>query len=166
LEKWARGAHFLREDSKMTQVHEKERELHREVEETVESRLPDVEVVAVELGGPERLCVYIDHPNGVDHALCEQVTSALRGYLDRYRLDVSSPGLARPLRKPEHFAAAIGRKAALRTAVELEGRRRFRGEIVAAEEQQLRIATEEREFEVPYDAIVRGNLIDEGLEQR
>jgi ribosome maturation factor RimP len=93
----------------MTQVHEKERELHREVEETVESRLPDVEVVAVELGGPERLCVYIDHPNGVDHALCEQVTSALRGYLDRYRLDVSSPGLARPLRKPEHFAAAVGR---------------------------------------------------------
>jgi ribosome maturation factor RimP len=150
----------------MTQVHEKERELHREVEETVESRLPDVEVVAVELGGPERLCVYIDHPDGVDHALCEQVTSALRGYLDRYRLDVSSPGLARPLRKPEHFAAAVGRKAALRTAVELEGRRRFRGEIVAADERQLRIATGEREFEVPYDAIVRGNLIDEGLEQR
>jgi len=76
----------------MTQVHERERQLHREVAETVQDRLPDVDVLAVELSGPERLCVYIDHPQGVDHALCEKVTDALRSYLDRYSLEVSSPG--------------------------------------------------------------------------
>ena len=65
------------------QVYEKERELHREVATTVEGSLPEVEVLAVELGGPERLTVYIDHPQGVDHALCERVTDTLRHFLDR-----------------------------------------------------------------------------------
>jgi len=70
----------------MTQVHEKERQLHREVAETVESRIPEVEVLAVELGGPEHITVYVDHPAGVDHALCERVTNLLRDYLDRYTI--------------------------------------------------------------------------------
>ena len=82
------------------QVYEKERQLHRDVAATVEDRLPDVEVLAVELAGPERLVVYIDHPDGVDHALCERVTDVLRDYLDQYTLDVSSPGFERPLRTP------------------------------------------------------------------
>src|SRR5207248_1092375 len=98
LEKWARGAHFLREGTFLAQVHERERALQQEVAEALEGRLPDVEVLAVELGGPERLCVFIDTPAGVDHALCERVTNVLRGYLDRYSLEVSSPGLERPLR--------------------------------------------------------------------
>jgi len=50
----------------------------------VESGLPGVEVLAVELLSPARFCVYVDHPAGVDHALCERVTNVLRGYLDRY----------------------------------------------------------------------------------
>ena len=86
------------------QVYEKERQIQREVAATVEERLPDVEVLAAELSGPERLTVYIDHPAGVDHALCERVTDVLRSYLDHYTLDVSSPGLERPLRTPAHFA--------------------------------------------------------------
>ena len=58
----------------MAQVHEKERELQREVADTVRGRLPGVEVLAVEMTGPDRMAVYIDHPDGVDHALCERVT--------------------------------------------------------------------------------------------
>ena len=77
------------------QVYEKERQLHRDVAATVEDRLPGVEVLAVELAGPERLVVYVDHPDGVDHALCERVTDTLRDYLNNYTLDVSSPGLPR-----------------------------------------------------------------------
>lgn len=144
------------------QVYEKERELQREVAETVRTRLQDVEILAVELGGPDRLCVYIDRPGGVDHALCEQVTTALRGFLDRYSLDVSSPGFERPLRTPAHFAGVVGRRAALRTAHEVEGRKRFRGEVVAVDERAVRLVTGAGEYEVPYDEIVRGNLIDEG----
>jgi ribosome maturation factor RimP len=145
----------------MTQVHERERELHREVAETVQDRLPDVDVLAVELAGPERLCVFIDHPDRVDHALCEQVTNALRGYLDRYSLEVSSPGFERPLRTRDHFAGAVGRTVSVRTATEVSGRKRFRGEVVEAGENEATIEVGRERFGVPYAAIVRGNLIEE-----
>jgi ribosome maturation factor RimP len=146
----------------MTQVHDKERQLHREVAETVEPRIPKIEVLAVELGGPEHITVYVDHPDGVDHALCEHVTNELRSYLNTYRVDVSSPGLERPLRTKEHFAGAVGKRVALRTDVEVGGRKRFRGEVVDAGEDEATISVGDERVEIPYEAIVRGNLIEEG----
>ncbi len=147
----------------MAAVHERERELTREVTQTVEQGLPGVEVLAVELSGRERFTVYIDHAAGVDHALCERVTNLLRGYLDRYTVDVSSPGLERPLRTPAHFRSAIGRKVAVRTEHELGGRKKFRGTVAAAESADLalEVAGGER-VKIPYGEIVRGNLVDEG----
>jgi ribosome maturation factor RimP len=136
--------------------------LQREVAQRVESGIPGVEVLALELGGPDRMTVFVDHPAGVDHALCERVTAVLRGYLDRYSIEISSPGLERPLRKPAHFRASIGRRAALRTQEQIDGRARFRGEIVAAGDRTLELRSGEQTYEIPYDAIVRGNLIDEG----
>jgi ribosome maturation factor RimP len=144
------------------QVYEKERQLQREVTATVEGRLPDVEVLAAELSGPERLTVYIDHPDGVDHALCARVTDVLRDYLEHYTLDVSSPGLERPLRTPAHFADVLGRRAAIRTTHEVAGRKRFRGEVVAVDDREVTLATGDERVQVPYEAIARGNLIDEG----
>ena len=144
------------------QVYERERQLQNEVSATVAERLPEVEVLAVELGGPDRLTVYIDHPDGVDHALCERVTGVLRHYLEHYTLDVSSPGLERPLRKPAHFADALGRRVALRTAYDVAGRKRFHGEVLAASERDVTLAAGDERVAVPYEAIARGNLIDEG----
>ena len=146
----------------MNQVHDKERQLRREVAETVEPRIPKIEVLAVELGGPEHITVYVDHPDGVDHALCERVTNELRSYLNTYRVDVSSPGLERPLRTKEHFAGAVGKRVALRTDVEVGGRKRFRGEVVDAGEDEATISVGDERVEIPYEAIVRGNLIEEG----
>jgi ribosome maturation factor RimP len=148
----------------MTNVYAKERNLYREVAQKVETALPDVEVLAVELLSPTRFCVYVDRVGGsVDHALCERVTNVLRGYLDEFAIDVSSPGLERPLRKPAHFSNAVGRKIALRTAAEIHGRKRFRGELVSAGERTVTLATGgENPIDIPYEAIVRGNLIDEG----
>jgi ribosome maturation factor RimP len=147
----------------MADMHVTERTLQREVSERVEAGIPGVEVLAVELVSPTRFCVYVDHPTGVDHALCERVTSVLRGYLDRYAVDVSSPGLERPLRKPAHFERAVGRRVALRTSREIAGRKRFRGEVLAAGERDLSLGGEGGEAVViPYEEIVRGNLIDEG----
>ena len=148
----------------MASVYEQERALYREVAREVEHGLPGVEVLALEFLSPARFCVYVDHPGGVDHALCERVTALLRGYLDRYTVDVSSPGLERPLRKPAHFRNVVGRKVALRTGEEIGGRKRFRGELVAVGERTLRLATAEQAepVDIPYEAIVRGNLIDEG----
>jgi ribosome maturation factor RimP len=142
----------------MASVYEKERELQREVARTLESGLPGVEVLAVELSGPERFTVFVDHPQGVDHALCERVTDALRDYLRVYSVDVSSPGLERPLRRPEHFRNALGRRVQLRT----EERKRLRGEVVDAGDAAVTLQTGNESINVPYEEIVRGNLIYEG----
>jgi len=144
------------------QVYEKERELQREIADRVAEGESEVDVLAVELAGPERFCVYIDHPEGVDHALCARVTKLLRAYLDRYAVDVSSPGLQRPLRTRAHFEAVAGRRVAVRTASELRGRTRFRGQVAETSDWAVTLALGEGLVDIPYDAIVRGNLIDEG----
>src|SRR6476620_823012 len=99
-----------------TGVHDKEKELYRQVAQRVETGLPGVEVLALELTGKERLRVYVDHPQGVDHALCARVTNVLRPYLEQYSVEVSSPGLDRPLRTRAHFERAVGRNVKLKTA--------------------------------------------------
>ena len=140
----------------MASVHDKEKQLYREVGQTVESGLPGVEVLAVEMSGPDRFTVYIDHPKGVDHALCERVTSVLRDYLERYTVEVSSPGFERPLRKPAHFRQVVGSQVVLRTPE----RKRLRGEVVSAGENAVTVRTQDEDVDIPYEAIVRGNLIE------
>ena len=148
----------------MTTLYTRERTLQEEITRTVESRLPGVEVLAVELLSPSRFCVYVDHPDGVDHALCGRVTTVLERYLDSFTVEVSSPGPHRPLRKPEHFASAVGHRVAVRTGLEVEGRKKFRGHVLAADDAAvtLEVAGSKR-LHIPYETIVRGNLIDEGL---
>ena len=147
----------------MEGVHTKERQLEQELAGRIEKRVPGTEVLAVELLGPERFCVYIDHPKGVDHALCERVTRELDDYRREYAIDVSSPGLERPLRKPAHFERYVGRKVAVRTSQEIEGRKRFRGEVLAADDRRISLGAAGGEAVlIPYEQIVRGNLIDEG----
>jgi len=148
----------------MTTTHTRERALQDEIAPAVERRLPEVEVLAVELLSPSRFCVYIDHPRGVDHRLCEQVTYLLDDYRSDFTIDVSSPGPERPLRKPAHFAAALGRRVAVRTGSPVAGRNRLRGEVVEAADDAvtLEVAGEPAPLSIPYDAIVRANLIDEG----
>ena len=139
-----------------------ERTLSRDIVPRVEHAVPGVEVLAVELLSPSRFCVYVDHTHGVDHALCARVTETLVDYRDSYTIDVSSPGLERPLRTQAHFRAAIGQDVQLRTAAEISGKNRFRGTVVAASEGSVRIAVGDSELDIPYEQIVRGNLIDEG----
>jgi ribosome maturation factor RimP len=141
----------------MAATHDKERKLTREIAPKVEGALPGTEVLAVELTSPDRFTVYVDHVQGVDHALCERVTNVLRDYLREYSVDVSSPGIERPLRKPSHFRNVVGRRVTLRTA----GRSRLRGEVVAAGERSVTVRTDADSVDIPYDSIVRGNLIEE-----
>src|ERR671925_1604252 len=100
----------------MPTTFERERQLQSDITPRVEHDLPGVDVLAVELLTPSRFRVYVDHPQGVDHALCERVTNVLRDYLREYSVEVSSPGVERPLRKPAHFERVVGRKVALRTS--------------------------------------------------
>jgi ribosome maturation factor RimP len=137
-------------------VYDKERTLQDEISGKVEEALPGVEVLAVELNGPERFTVYVDRDGGVDLALCQQVTRVLSDYLREYGVDVSSPGPERPLRKPEHFERAVGRQVKLKTE-----RRKLRGEVTRAGEGAVTVAADGGEVDIPYGEIVRGNLIEE-----
>lgn len=142
----------------MADIHDKERALFAEVAPQVERDVPGVQVLALELSGREAFTVYVDHPAGVDIALCERVTNVLRSYLDRYGVEVSSPGFDRPLRTREHFERALGRQVRLKTAAV-----KARGEVVSAGERSLQLSNVTGEpVEIPYDEIVRANLIDEG----
>lgn len=139
-----------------------EKTLAKEIAPAVERSVPGIEVLAVELLSPSRFCVYVDHPQGVDHDLCARVTHVLDGYRESYTIDVSSPGPERPLRKQAHFRAVVGHDVQIRTAREIAGKKRFPGPVVAAEERSLRIRSGEEALDIPYELIVRGNLIDEG----
>ena len=98
-----------------TGQHEREKQLQREVARAVEPAIPGLEVLALELTGKGRFCIYVDHPQGVDHALCGRVSSVLRRYGDEYSIEVSSPGLERPLRTRAHFERAVGSKVRIKT---------------------------------------------------
>ena len=142
----------------MAATHEKERELTREISRKVQRALPTTEVLAVELTKPDGFTVFIDDPRGVDHALCERVTSVLSDYRRDWDIAVSSPGTERPLRRAEHFRNVVGRRVALRT----DARRRLRGHVVDAGDRSVTLETDGQNVEVPYEEILRGNLIDEG----
>jgi ribosome maturation factor RimP len=140
-----------------TAQREKEKQLQRDVSRLVESSMPGVDVLAVELTGKDRFCVFVDHPQGVDHALCERVTNVLRSYLDEYSVEVSSPGFERPLRTRDHFARAVGRKVRIKTETG-----KARGEVLVAGEKTVQIANGDQPRDIPYEQIVRANMIDEG----
>jgi len=139
----------------MATTFEKERQLQEEIVPRVVNDLPEVDVLAVELVSPTRFCVYVDHPAGVDHALCQRVTDVLRDYLREYSVEVSSPGLSRPLRNREHFAGAVGSLVRVRTRTQ-----KLRGEVVSAGENSVTVAgSDGAETDIPYHEIVRANLI-------
>ena len=148
---------FLLKEQSLSTTHEQERKLMREIGREVETALPGVEVLAVELQNPERFTVFVDHAEGVDHALCARVTDVLREYLREYAIDVSSPGIERPVRTSAHFRNAIGRTVTLRTPE----RKRLKGEVVSAGAQSVVVRSGADTVEIPYDQVVRANLVYE-----
>jgi ribosome maturation factor RimP len=134
-----------------------------ELQERIESRLrefdPAVELIALERPAAETLRLYIDRPDGVDLALCEQVTNQLRDLLESWSLEVSSPGADRPLTKPEHFRRFMGRRVQVRTRQAIEGQRSFTGTLTAADERRVRLDAPAGEVEIPLSRIRRSNLV-------
>jgi ribosome maturation factor RimP len=142
----------------MATTFQKERELAEQIVPRVKHDVPGVDVLAVELLSPTRFCVYVDHPAGVDHELCVRVTDVLRDYLREYSVEVSSPGLDRPLRTREHFAAAVGSRVKVRTSG-----KKLKGDVVSAGETSVTVAAADgAEIHIPYADIVRANLIEDG----
>jgi ribosome maturation factor RimP len=150
--------------SKMTE--ENVSALQNEIETRLAISEPDVEVLLAEISG-STLRLFIDHPDGVTLALCERVSGRLNDYRDRYSLEVSSPGLDRPLTKPQHYSRFLGRHAKVRLRdaptptgdSPLVGHRSLTGELVGASEQEVTIAADDGVVSIPYDQIARSNLI-------
>lgn len=122
---------------------------------------PRIELIAVEQPGRERLRLFIDHPDGVGLDLCERVTMQVRDLLGDYALEVSSPGLDRPLSKPEHFARFKGHAARIRTAEPIEGRKNFTGRLLAADAEAVSIDSGGERVEIPFGLVSRSNLVPE-----
>ena len=135
------------------------------IETDIETRLasvePEVELLLAEKVATGRLRIVIDHPDGVSLALCERVTGHLRDLLNRYALEVSSPGPQRPLSKPQHFQRFLGRRARVRTREDLDGLRSFTGELVGASDDAVTIAADSGVIAIPYGDITRSNLVEE-----
>jgi ribosome maturation factor RimP len=134
-------------------------ELQGQIEQRLNDLDPTIELIALDQPAAETLRLYIDHPGGVDLALCERVTDHLRDLLETWSLEVSSPGADRPLTKPEHFRRFMGRRVRVRTREAIEGQRSFTGTLTGADEGGVRIQANEGEVEIPLSRIRRSNLI-------
>jgi ribosome maturation factor RimP len=132
------------------------------IQTEIEARLagiePEVEVLLAEVSGSV-LRLFIDHPNGVTLALCERVSGHLAGYREQYALEVSSPGQDRPLTKPQHYTRFLGRRARVRLRNAAEGHKQLTGELVGASESDVTIAAGDGILTIPYEQIVRSNLV-------
>jgi len=135
--------------------------------------LVDVEYLRDQSGWVLR--VYIDGPGGVGFDDCEAVSRELGAVLDvedpiaqAYRLEVSSPGISRPLRTPDHFRAQIGSVAKIVLATALDGRRNFKGQVVAVEPDVIVVDVDGKTFRIPFADIDSAKLVpnwDEVLKQ-
>ena len=135
--------------------------IQTEIEGRLASAEPQVEVLLAEVVGGDTVRLYIDHPDGVTLALCERVTQHLVEVRERYALEVSSPGVDRPLTKPDHFRRYLGRRARVRLRDAHDGRRSYTGELVGASEEEVTIAADTGIVAIPYADIHRSNLVEE-----
>jgi ribosome maturation factor RimP len=133
------------------------------IQADIEARLadtePDVEVLLAEVVGGRLVRLYIDHPDGVTLALCEQVTNRLPDVREKYALEVSSPGADRPLTKPEHFRRFLGQRARVRTRGPRDGRKAFIGELLEAGDESVTVAADTGVVSITYSDIHRANLL-------
>jgi ribosome maturation factor RimP len=133
------------------------------IQADIEARLaesePEVEVLLAEVVGGKLVRLFIDHPGGVSLDLCERVTGHLASVREKYALEVSSPGIERPLSKPEHFRRYVGRRARVRTRGDHDGRRTFSGELLGATDDEVTVAAEEGVVSIAYADIHRSNLL-------
>ncbi len=112
------------------------------------------------------LRVYIDHDNGIFIEDCETVSRQLSAVMDvedpissEYTLEVSSPGMDRPLFTLEQFAAFVGEQVKIRLRSPVEERRNFQGLIRSVEDQDVVVQVDEFEYLLPIDLIEKANIL-------
>ncbi|EKD51833.1 MAG: hypothetical protein ACD_62C00170G0007 [uncultured bacterium] len=126
------------------------------------------ELVDVELaqeGGRKIVRLFVDKPGGISLGECATISHAVEDVLEveavisgAYHLEVSSPGLNRPLRTKEHFEAVIGQTVTVSTEEKIDGRRRYRGVLKQVEGDTLVITIDNQDFKVPLNKLSKANL--------
>ena len=143
----------------------------RQVSELIEPTLRDMgfELVRVLMSGGQRPTLQImlergDHtPPTLDD--CAEVSQAVSALLDvadplpgAYRLEVTSPGIDRPLVRRADYERFAGFEARLETELPIDGRRRFRGRLLGLADDHVRLALPEGELAIPLNAIKKAKL--------
>ena len=135
---------------------------------------PPVEALGFEMVGVEfvragkhsTLRIYIDHPEGITVDHCADVSHQVSAVLDvedpistEYNLEVSSPGMDRPLFKDAHYQACIGEVVSVRLRVPMDNRRNFKGELISCEAGNITVNVDGQDFVLAVANIEKGNLV-------
>ena len=126
----------------------------------------DLELVDVELNGGI-LKIVVDHSEGLNTELLAEITRDISRQLDQiepvsgsYTLEVTSPGLERPLKKPQHFEKAVGSLVAIKKIPNSEGERRIEGVLKATGQTGISVLLENGSLEeVPFQAIQKARTV-------
>ncbi|MFB1000416.1 MAG: ribosome maturation factor RimP, partial [Colwellia sp.] len=117
-------------------------------------------------GNNSVLRLFIDHENGIDVDDCAEVSRQVGAILDvedpigsEFNLEVSSPGLDRPLFDKPHYEAVIGEIIEVKLSIPLNGRRKFKGRLAAVENDTLVVTVDSEDYELVLGNIVKGNLV-------
>ncbi|MCP4789754.1 MAG: ribosome maturation factor RimP [Gammaproteobacteria bacterium] len=112
------------------------------------------------------LRVYIDHADGIDVDMCAEVSRQVGAILDvedpitgEYNLEVSSPGLDRPLFTLEQYLANAGQTISLRLRMAFEGQRKFTGLLRGVEGEDVVLQVDNEEFLLPLSSIDKANVV-------
>lgn len=122
------------------------------------------------LGGGQHttLRVYIDGPDGITVDNCAGVSHQVSGVLDvedpiagEYTLEVSSPGLERPLFTPAHFLQFEGAMVKVKLITPFEGRRKFSGRLIGCDDERVGVLEDDVEWQLPLDRIGFAHIVPE-----
>lgn len=112
------------------------------------------------------LRVYIDSPEGISVDDCADVSHQVSAVLDvedpissNYNLEVSSPGMDRPLFKEAHYQAIIGEDVSLRLRIPQDGRRNFKGQLTGCENGSIQVTVDGQSFNLMLNNVEKGNLV-------
>jgi ribosome maturation factor RimP len=135
---------------------------------------PVIEMAGLELwdvtyrkeGGRMVLRVVIDREGGLDLDTISETSERLSRRLDledfgngRYSLEVSSPGLERPLKEPRHFRRSVGERVKVKTVEPVDGRKVFEGALVSADAEAIVITSDGGELRVPYENVASARTV-------
>ena len=141
------------------------------IQQLLDDQVAGTELVVLEVAGNRRQRVvrlYIDHPDGVTHESCARVSVVVSEALDAtdwsegpYTLEVSSPGLERPLRKPAHFQAQIGKEVYVKAFGPVSGRKVWRGTLLDVTQDGIVVREGGEEAFVRFEQIAQAHVIYE-----